>query len=81
MWSIGYLATVNPQVPGSSPGRGATVFVSDLGLSPATPAGLFFSGIAIPKVRGLVSEKVYEKLQNALLSADPVSGMLTYSFY
>jgi hypothetical protein len=32
--------TVNPQVPGSSPGRGATEFVADLGLSPATPAGL-----------------------------------------
>jgi hypothetical protein len=34
--------TVNPQVPGSSPGRGATEFVTDLGLSPASPTGLLF---------------------------------------
>ena len=39
---LSLLRSVNPQVPGSSPGRGATEFVTDLGLSPATPAGLLF---------------------------------------
>lgn len=34
------LRTVNPQVLGSSPGRGVTELVADLGLCPATPAGL-----------------------------------------
>ena len=39
---LSLLRSVNPQVPGSSPGRGATEFVADLGLSPAIPAGLLF---------------------------------------
>jgi hypothetical protein len=41
---LAVICTVNLQVPGSSPGRGATEFVADLGLSPATPAGLLSFG-------------------------------------
>jgi len=61
---LAVICTVNPQVPGSSPGRGATEFLSDLGLCPATPAGAFaFLGSSYRKKESTFGEMILASFQ------------------